>query len=269
MINITATTELFSVLGFSFQTWGSLVALGIIIGLIFMLIEARKRKLADKVEGILVFMMVSGLIFGRLAYILVNLSQFPTFYSWFELWEGGIISWGVLIGIVIGIFIFKLISRIKTEEILEIADLMAPYLILAIAIGRIGCFLRGCCYGIPTSLPWGVVYTGGFSEGAVHPAQLYHSIADFIIFFVLLKLYGKKRKLRQHNAKSRFSFFNTSGTIFLMFLMLYSAERFFIDFLRFHPSNEYYIIFSVTQWIFLAIFIVASVMLKIKEKKKK
>jgi len=268
MIYLAVHEELFHIGSFSAQTWGSIVALGILISIILMFREAKKKKVSEKAEGILVFMMILGLIFGRLAYILVNISQFPTVYSWFELWDGGIISWGVLIGVIAGILVFKLISRIKTEEISELADLIAPYLILAIAIGRIGCFLRGCCFGIPTTLPWGIVYTGGFAEGPVHPAQLYHSILDFIIFFVLLKLYNKKENLKKSSAKSRFAFFNVSGTIFLLYLILYSTERFFVDFLRYHPANEYFFL-SITQWMFLAIFIITFIGLKIKEKRNK
>lgn len=262
MINLTPSTELFSIWDFSIQTWGSIVAFGIIIGLLFFFIEAKKRKMYEKAEAMLVFMMLFGLILGRLAYIVVNINQFPSIYSWFELWNGGIISWGVLIGVIIGALFFKIISKTKFNELFCLLDIVAPYLILAIGIGRIGCFLAGCCYGIPSSLPWAVSYN---NEAAVHPTQLYHFIADMIIFAILLKLYNKKKNLELHKAKSKFDFFNKSGSIFLMFLILFSAERFFIDFLRYHPMNEYYFL-SITQWVFLALFMAAAISLKIKKK---
>jgi phosphatidylglycerol:prolipoprotein diacylglycerol transferase len=265
MISINESTVLFKIGDFSVQTWGSIVAFGILAGLILFFIEAKKRKMYEKAEGMLAFMMIFGLVFGRLAYILVNLNQFPNLYSWFEVWQGGIISWGVLIGVMIGSLVFKWLSKIKFDELFSLIDMIAPYLILAIGIGRIGCFLRGCCFGIPSSLPWAVNY----GQGAVHPTQIYHFLADMIIFFVLFKLYKKKEHLRQADKKSRFDFFNKAGSIFLMFLILFSVERFFIDFLRYHPANEYFSIFSITQWMFLAIFIVSFVLLRIKEKKKK
>jgi len=269
MIYLTAQTELFKVAGFSVQTWGTLVALGIIIAILLMLKEARKKNIEDKVLNALVFMMVSGIILGRLAYIFMNPGSFPSFLSYFSLWQGGIISWGVLIGVIIGAFLFKFATKTKYGKFFGLLDLMAPYLVLAIAIGRIGCLLRGCCYGLPTSLPWGIVYSGGFSEGAVHPTQLYHSILDFIIFFVLLRLGKKKSTLEKYELKSKYKFFNIQGTIFLLFLILYSLERFIVDFLRYHPASEYIAGFSVTQLIFAAIFIVAFIVLKIIEKKKK
>jgi len=265
MIYLHAQTELFKIAGFSVQTWGSLVAIGIIIAIILMLKEARKKNLDDDVLNILVFMLFSGIICGRLAYIILNPSSFSGFLSYFALWQGGIISWGVLIGVLIGAFLFKFTTKTKFNELIGLLDLMAPYLILAIAIGRIGCLLRGCCYGLPTALPWGIVYSGGFSQGSVHPTQLYHSIFDFIIFFVLLKLGKKKSILENYQLKSKYRFFNVKGSIFLLFLILYSTERFFVDFLRYHPASEYVAGFTVTQLIFAAIFIVAAILLKIKK----
>lgn len=274
MIYLTPSAELFKIAGFSVQTWGALVALGIIIGILFILKEARKKNLPEKAEGMLVFMMISGIIFGRIAYILINPNEFSNIFSWFALWKGGIISWGVLLGVIFGMLAFKLANKIKSDEFFALLDLMAPYLILAIAIGRIGCFLRGCCFGLPTAMPWGVVYQGesfaaqaGFT-GAIHPAQLYHSILDFIIFIVLLKLGKKKSKLEKENVISKYNFFNISGSIFLLFLVLYSAERFIVDFFRYHPVNEYAIGLTITQWIFAGLFIVAFIILKIKRKKK-
>jgi phosphatidylglycerol:prolipoprotein diacylglycerol transferase len=263
MISLIESAELLRIGNFSVQTWGTIVAIGMIIAIILMLAEARKRKLEEKAESMLVFMIFFGLICGRLAYIAVNTGEFSNLLSWLNIWKGGIISWGVLLGVILGTIASKLITKIKLSEFYEIIDLMAPYLILAIAIGRIGCFLRGCCFGIPSDLPWAVSYSGGIS---VHPTQIYHSISDFMIFFLLLKLRKKKEKIKENKANSKYQFFRIPGSIFIMFLMLYSAERFFIDFLRYHPATEYFSIFSITQLMFLAVFIVASVMLKIIKK---
>jgi phosphatidylglycerol:prolipoprotein diacylglycerol transferase len=270
MINLHESTVLFSIGTFSVQTWGSLVALGMLISIFFILKEAKKRNILDKSEQLLIFIMLSGIICGRIAYILNNLSEFPTFFSFFELWQGGIISYGVLIGVIIGAFLFKFSTKTTSKEFFDLLDIFAPYLILAIAIGRIGCFLRGCCFGIPSNLPWAVVYSGESLSGsiAVHPTQIYHAIADFIIFFILLRLYKKKEHLNQTKKESKFEFFSISGSIFLLYLILYSAERFFIDFFRYHPINEYFGRFSITQWIFLAIFIVSLVILNKKRKRK-
>ena len=101
------------------------------------------------------------------------------------------------------------------------ADLVAPGVILAQAIGRVGCTINGCCYGAPTSLPWGVIYTHPASYAplgvAIHPTQVYELIFCLIVFAVLLKLRGRLKP---------------DGSIFLIYLSLYSLWRIGIDFLR-------------------------------------
>jgi len=67
-------------------------------------------------------------------------------------------------------------------------DIVVPGVVLGQAIGRIGCLFSGCCYGIETSGTWGVVTR--FAPGLRHPYQLYESAADFLIFFLLLRLFG-------------------------------------------------------------------------------
>jgi phosphatidylglycerol:prolipoprotein diacylglycerol transferase len=236
MITITPSTELANLGGFSVQTWGLIVAIGIIIALILMLREAKRKKVIGEAESLIAYIAIASIIGARLAYVAVNPSEFSDIISIFKIWNGGVISWGFLIGGIIGAFAFKFL---KKEKIYDLLDLMAPYFILAIAIGRIGCFLRGCCFGMPTDLPWGVIYTGENSLSGnilVHPTQLYHAIADFIIFFVL-----KSRKKKT----------------FLLFLILYSLERFFIDFLRFHLPGEYIGTITITQIIFIVIFAIA------------
>lgn len=265
MISLTSQTELFSILGYSVQTWGTIVAIGIIIGLFFMFKKAKQKKLFGQSEMLITYFMIFAIIGGRLAYILVNPDEFPNLLSLFALWKGGIISYGVLLGGIFGVIAYKLINKAKNSEIKELLDLMAPYLILAIAIGRIGCFFRGCCFGIPSDLPWAVSYAG---EIPVHPTQIYHSILDFLIFFALLKVNRKKEGLQAKGIESKFKFFSKKGSTFLLFLLLYSAERFFVDFLRYHPLNEYMGAISITQFVFMFIFAIAFWLL-IKEKIKK
>jgi len=254
MISLTSQTELFNILGYSVQTWGTIVAIGIIIGLFFMFRKAKQKKLFEQSQILITYFMIAAIICGRIAYILINPSEFPNFLSLFAIWGGGIISYGVLLGGILGVAAYKLTSKVSNSEIKEILDLIAPYFILAIAIGRIGCFLRGCCFGIPSDLPWAVSYNG---EIPVHPTQIYHAILDFIIFFTLLKVNRKKEHLQAKGIESKFKFFSRKGSTFLLFLILYSVERFFVDFLRYHPSTEYIGAISITQFVFMFIFAIA------------
>jgi phosphatidylglycerol:prolipoprotein diacylglycerol transferase len=103
-----------------------------------------------------------------------------------------------------------------------LADVAAPGVILAQAIGRIGCNINGCCYGQPTSLPWAYVYTNPNTAAplgvAVHPTQLYELLWDLTVFARLFWVF------RGH--------LRPKGSLFAMYLALYSIGAFGIRFLR-------------------------------------
>ena len=107
----------------------------------------------------------------------------------------------------------------------KIADLAAPFLVLGHGIGRIGCFLVGDDYGIPTNLPWAIAFPNGLPPTtiAVHPTQLYEMSAYFIIFFYL-----RYRKRNQ----------TFSGEIIFEYLFLGGLSRFMVEFIR---TNTKYI----------------------------
>jgi phosphatidylglycerol:prolipoprotein diacylglycerol transferase len=104
-----------------------------------------------------------------------------------------------------------------------VADALAPSVALGTMFGRVGCFLNGCCYGRPTKLPWGVVYPPDsfpgleFGDTPIHPAQLYFAIGGLLLFLIL---WGLRRHVR------------TPGVLFWVFVILFGAMRFFLDFTR-------------------------------------
>ncbi len=132
----------------------------------------------------------------------------------------GLTIYGAILGATLGIWVYSKFSRFQFGYL---ADLIAPGLILAQIIGRVGCTINGCCYGMeaPTWLPWSVVYTHPDSLApigmAVHPTQPYEIIYLAIIFVVVFKL---KDRLR------------SDGSLFLVYLALYSVWRLGIDFIR-------------------------------------
>jgi phosphatidylglycerol:prolipoprotein diacylglycerol transferase len=132
---------------------------------------------------------------------------------------GGLTAYGAVLGASLGIWVYCKIAKVKIGYLF---DLLAPAVIVAQAvIGRIGCTLNGCCFGDPCSLPWAITYTDpdslGFGVGAVHPTQVYEIIFGLICFVVLWKLMGR---------------FKPAGSLYLIYLGLYSAWRIGIDFLR-------------------------------------
>ena len=97
------------------------------------------------------------------------------------LWTGGLSSTG---GVAAGLAACALVARIARRPVLEVLDAIAPAALLALGIGRLGCFLGGCCYGHATALPWGVVFPE-VGPPARHPLQLYSAAADFGVLALL------------------------------------------------------------------------------------
>jgi phosphatidylglycerol:prolipoprotein diacylglycerol transferase len=130
---------------------------------------------------------------------------------------------------------------------LATADVFAPAIALGHGIGRLGCFSAGCCWGVETHLPWAVTFTNPVSNSLVgvpmgtplHPTQLYESIADFAIFGLLY------RRIRKPHA---------TGSVIAIYLMLYPAVRFVVEFFRFHEQgNLWGGPLDTSQWISLAL----------------
>jgi len=107
----------------------------------------------------------------------------------------------------------------------QVADITAPGIALGQSIGRLGCLSAGCCYGKPTSMPWGITFTNTYSYENVgvplnvplHPTQIYESLGTFLLFGFLMWRLGRK---------------HFTGQIILEYLMLYAGLRFLIEFFR-------------------------------------
>ena len=135
----------------------------------------------------------------------------------------GLVFLGGLAGGMLAVTIYL---RKKNEPWLMWADIVAPCLILGYAIGRIGCFLVGDDYGIPTNLPWGMSFPRGAppTYQEVHPTQIYEAVLGLSIFFVLSRLRLKSKPL---------------GSVFSFYLIFAGMERFLIEFIR---TNEKYML---------------------------
>jgi len=206
-------------LGFlKIYSWGFMVAIAFIAATILAVKEAKRKNISsEKIYSLVTYIIIGAIIGSRIGYVLFN----PTsILDIFKFWEGGLSFHGGFIGgILFGLFYVKK----NNLKFWEITDICAPSIPLAQAIGRIGCFLRGCCYGIETTLPWGINYL----EKIRHPTQLYSSLALLIIFIFLSKQKYKK---------------SFNGSLFLTYIIIYSIFRFFIEFIRTEPR----ILFGLT-----------------------
>ncbi|MBA7681281.1 Phosphatidylglycerol--prolipoprotein diacylglyceryl transferase [subsurface metagenome] len=219
MIEIGINPVAFTI-GLSEIRWyGIMVALAVLTIILWMIREHRKgaNLSPDSMLTAALVAIPSGVIISRLLHVVDKWSYFSQNPGQI-IGASGLTIYGAILGATLGIWISSKFSKFNFGYFL---DIMAPSIILAQAVGRVGCTLNGCCYGTSTSLPWGVVYTHSasfaFGVGAVHPTQIYEIIYNLIVFTVLLKLRGRLKP---------------DGSLFLIYLILYSAWRFGISFLR-------------------------------------
>ncbi len=238
--------DLFSIGPLTVHTYGVFVAIGFLAG-IFVATRTGKKTGIDpnRVLDMGFMIIVCGIIGSRAAYILINFSHYAAYpKDILKLWQGGLVFSGGLVLVVIAAVWY---SRHHGYNIWTIGDLWAPAAAIGQAIGRIGCFFAGCCYGKPGDLPWCVVFSNPKSLATLnvplHPTQLYSSLSSFLIFIVLLILQKKKK---------------FEGQVFLWFLILHSTARLILE--KYRGDARGVIItndFSTTQLIALIILIAA------------
>jgi phosphatidylglycerol:prolipoprotein diacylglycerol transferase len=216
-------------------SYGLLVAAGFLIASVMILSDSRKLGLArDSVFDCLIAILAGGIVGGRLLFVALHWQYyFESPLSIFMLTEGGMAFHGALGGALLAGIIT---ARIKKLPFWKTADLIAPYIALGQAIGRIGCFLNGCCYGKITTSGIGVMFPG---ESVLRvPTQIYSSFFLLILFIILIKL------------RSRGIF---SGFVFSMYIILYSIFRFFIEFFR---GDNPAVLYGLTLAQLISIFLI-------------
>jgi phosphatidylglycerol:prolipoprotein diacylglycerol transferase len=199
------------------HTYGLFVALGFLAAVFWTMHEARRAGLDVNVLPDAAFRILIGAILGaRLFYVFLSPDRFldnPLEILMF--WKGGLVFSGGLVG---GTLLGVLYGIRKKQPILRWMDCIAPAVALGQSLGRLGCFCAGCCYGKPTTMPWGVTFTNPVCLAptgvALHPTQLYHAGSVFLIFLVLLAV------------RSRFS---APGRRTGLFLVLFAAARVVIE----------------------------------------
>lgn len=206
---------------FSLRWYGLFIGLAILAAFLVVLREARRKGVAeDDVYGLGVWAILGGIVGARLLHVLDRWPYYaaqPAAILAFQ--EGGLAIYGAILG---GATAGALYARARGLSIARMADLVAPGLVLGQAVGRIGCLINGDALGAPTNLPWGVVYLnpGAMAPSlgvAYHPTPAYELVGDLLIFALLWRL---RTSLKPE------------GTLFLVYLALYSALKFAVTFLR-------------------------------------
>jgi len=212
-------------------SYGVLVAFGVLLGLWYARRQAPRAGLdPDRVWNLGIYMVLTALLVAKLWLIAIYLPYYLEHPR--EVFSIGIIqSGGTFYGGVLGAIVLVLVYSYRAKmSILALLDTYSAALPLGHAIGRVGCFMAGCCYGKPTTLPWGVTFNNPIAAQLVgtpvgvplHPTQLYEAAAEVCNFLVLVWL-GKRQRF--------------VGEMLGTYLLLYGFERGSLEFLRGDPDR--------------------------------
>jgi phosphatidylglycerol:prolipoprotein diacylglycerol transferase len=202
-------------------TWyGILVALGFLAGLW----TASRRALRWNVSPELVmdlgpWLLIGALIGARTLYVISYWrEEFASqpFYEVFMVQHGGLVYYGGLIGSSMACILYV---RLKKLALWGLADILTPSIPLGYVFGRIGCLMNGCCYGRPTSCPWGIQFPFGHESypNHIHPTQIYDSLLSLCLYLALAWLFRRKK---------------FDGQVFAAYLMGYAVLRSFVESFR-------------------------------------
>lgn len=210
------------------------MALAFLVGS-FVIFRRAKEEAFDEENffDALIFTTISGLIGARVYCVLINFSQFgldPLKWIWLTKYAG-LCFHGALIGGAIGLWWLvdsgKLGPAWRQAGFWQTADIAVFGLALGQAIARIGCFLNGCCYGKPTEVFWGVMFSG-FEEKR-HPTQIYEALFALLIFCFLNKLDRRYRLFDWYKGKKDRA---EPGFLFLFYLITYNFGRIILEIWR-------------------------------------
>jgi len=230
--------ELFRIGNFPINTYGVFLAIAFLCAILIAVRLARREGLpAEKIYDLSLWMLLAGLVGSKILMLFTepDYRDNPALFLSLDFLRSGGVWYGGLLGAVLaGYFLMK---RYKLPW-WKTADACAPGIAIGNFFGRQGCFAAGCCWGKPTSLPWGVKFTeaghqitGVPIDAHLHPTQLYESFGMLLVFVFLLWLHKRKR---------------FDGQVILAYALVYSAIRFAIEFVRDDPRGDVFGLTSLT-----------------------
>src|SRR5437762_642421 len=234
-------------------TYGVLLAAAYLLGLKLAIVRANHRGLdSNRVLDLGIYIIISALVGAKL---LLLVTDFNTFRAdprelFTLLRSGGVFYGGLILAVAVSLLYIQRVGL----PLWTTCDVFAPGIALGHVVGRFGCLFAGCCYGKPTTKPWGITFTDPFAAANVgtplgvplHPTQLYEAGAEFIILLMLLATERKGRPF--------------AGRTFWLYMLLYAMSRFIIEFYRGDERGTVGM-FSTSQFISMILAPLAIVML--------
>ncbi len=224
------------------QIYGICITISIVLGIIIWIKNAKKFYIkSNDILTCSIYTIISSAIGAKILFLITNipnnihtLKQNPL-----NLITNGFVFYGGIIGGAIGIYAYSKKRKIAYKELLIS---IIPSIPLMHAIGRIGCFLVGCCYGIPYKGIGNIIYTNSqFAPNNVNlfPVQIVESICNLLIFIILMTNYKK-----------------SSNKTIELYCILYGLTRFFLEFVRGDEIRGQILAISTSQWISLILILV-------------
>lgn len=234
--------DLLTIGPFTIHGYGLMIGIGVAAALLMGDVRAKKKGLnGDAIYGLTIVTVILGFLAARVLFIITEWSEFLKDPMRFITGSGFVVFGGIIGGIltIIGY------CKIRKMDAVAYMDLMVPSVAVAQGFGRIGCFLAGCCYGKETDSIIGITFgNSNFAPNNVKllPSQLIMSAGDFIIAGILL-WYSSKNPAK--------------GKTGMLYLMLYSVGRFFVEFTR-NDDRGFVGVLSTSQFIGLIMFFVSA-----------
>ena len=242
--------RLFQIGNFNLPTYGLLVATGVLVGLWVSVRNSQRQGInPEDAWNLGILVVLFGIVGAKVLYVLYDWNLYAghpsEIFSFSTLQAGGVFSGG-LIGAFAAAFYYVRKHRMPA---LATCDAFAPGLALGHAIGRVGCFAAGCCWGKPTSHFWGVTFTNPLAQAWVgtplgvplEPTQLFESAVELANFFILMWMFKRKK---------------FDDQIIGAYMFLYGIARYFLEFIRNDPGRgSMFGIMSGTQFIALLLVV--------------
>ena len=189
----------------------------------------------DFIFGLLIAAVIGGIAGAKIHYLILHPAEWPG-----NLLSGsGLVWFGGMFGAIV---VVAIVTKLSKESFAAVMDAGAAAVSVGYAIGRLGCFLRGCDHGVPTDLPWGMVFPEGLPPTTVkvHPTQLYESAAMLVIFVLIVWVFSP--------------LFKRKGPLFFVWAVLAGIERLLIEFIRTNQAGALGL--TQQQWIAVVMIVV-------------
>jgi phosphatidylglycerol:prolipoprotein diacylglycerol transferase len=229
---------------FVVQPYGICVAIAFAAAIALGHYQARLKEYPEEMLFKFHFILVlSSLAGARATFVWLEWRRFvESPAAIFRFWQGGMVFYG---GLCAAFLACSAYVAFRGLSVGDVADMAAAPVALGHLIGRIGCFIHGCCYGLPTQLPWGCPFP--YTSGAWvprHPTQAYEAAGLLVLFLVLLRM-----SFRPHRP----------GTVAMTYALLYAPLRYVVEMYRADDRGGLFFGHSISQLMSIAIFILGSI----------